>query len=310
LKHKLLFVAQLIVLSLFFIAGCTSSHTSFFKSKNNSPETDSDLKLKEYINSYLANAFNIAFAENGVLYFTDQNDTSKIKKIRLDLYSEPEPFIDLSEWIRPFNQSKPKAEGLRVDQLGRILIAESGTGKLLRVTPDARKLEVLADSYDGYRFTTVKDLAIGQGDDLFVSSPFSGTVYRIRPKEGFIGILNEDLVRVQGICISPDGTRLVAAEPDASRVVVFDIPEKLIPVESWTLVDFSPTGVEPRGLAFDNKGLLYVGLGGKKEVHVFDLEKGKQILTFDSGDDSNVLRHFKKYLYVAGGKGVRRFPID
>ena len=47
---------------------------------------------------------------------------------------------------------------------------------------DARKLEVLADSYDGYRFTTVKDLAIGQGDDLFVSSPFSATVYRIRPK--------------------------------------------------------------------------------------------------------------------------------
>ena len=27
---------------------------------------------------------------------------------------------------------------------------------------------------------------------------------------------------------------------DASRVVVFDIPEDLIPVESWTLVDFSP----------------------------------------------------------------------
>ena len=81
--------------------------------------------------------------------------------------------MDLSEWISPFNQVEPKAEGLRVDHLGRILIAEAGTGKLLRVTPDARKLEVLADSYDGYRFTTVKDLAIGQGDDLFVSSPFS-----------------------------------------------------------------------------------------------------------------------------------------
>ena len=43
--------------------------------------------------------------------------------------------------------------------------------------------------------------------------------------EGFVGILNDDLVRVGGICISPDGKRLVAAEPDASRVVVFDIPK-------------------------------------------------------------------------------------
>ena len=34
------------------------------------------------------------------------------------------------------------------------------------------KLEVLADSYDGYRFATVKDLAIGSSGDLFVSSPF------------------------------------------------------------------------------------------------------------------------------------------
>ena len=61
------------------------------------------------------------------------------------------------------------------------------------------------------------------------------------------GILNEDLVRVEGLAISPDGKSLVAAEPDASRIVVFDIPDELEPVTSWTLVDFSPSGVEPKG---------------------------------------------------------------
>lgn len=115
---------------------------------------------------------------------------------------------------------------------------------------------------------------------------------------------------MEGISVSPDGKRLVAAEPDASRVVVFDIPEELIPVESWTLVDFSPTGVEPRGLAFDDQGLLYVGLGQNKEVRVFDLEEGQQTDIFDSGDDADVLKHFENYLYVAGGKGVRRFPTE
>jgi hypothetical protein len=41
---------------------------------------------------------------------------------------------------------------------------------------------------------------------------------------------------------------------------------------------------------------------------VFDLEEGQQTDVFDSGDDADVLKHFENYLYVAGGKGVRRFP--
>ena len=297
------------LLCLHFFSGC------IFVSKNSKQSLEQvfqkqrEKKLKQYINSHLSKAANIAFSKNGLVYFTELGAEETVKKMRLDLFSEPETFVSLPEWISPVDNTEPRAEGLRIDINGRVLIAESGTGKLLRMTPDARKLEVLADSYDGYRFTTVKDLAIGQGDDLFVSSPFSATVYRIRPKEGFVGILNDDLVRVEGICISPDGKRLVAAEPDASRVVVFDIPEDLIPVESWTLVDFSPTGLEPKGLAFDNNGLLHVGLGSNQEVRVFDLEEGRQLEVFDSGDDANVLRYFEDYLYVAGGKGVRRFPF-
>ena len=61
-----------------------------------------------------------------------------------------------------------------------------------------------------------------------------------------LGILNEDLVRVEGLAISPDGKSLVAAEPDASEIVVFDIPDELEPVTSWTLVDFL-LRVEPKG---------------------------------------------------------------
>ena len=297
------------LLCLHFFSGCIFVPKNSKQSLEQVLQKQREKKLKQYINSHLSKAANIAFSKNGLVYFTELGAEETVKKMRLDLFSEPETFVSLPEWISPVDNTEPRAEGLRIDVNGRVLIAESGTGKLLRMTPDARKLEVLADSYDGYRFTTVKDLAIGQGDDLFVSSPFSATVYRIRPKEGFVGILNDDLVRVEGICISPNGKRLVAAEPDASRVVVFDIPEDLIPVESWTLVDFSPTGLEPKGLAFDNNGLLHVGLGGNQEVRVFDLEEGRQLEVFDSGDDANVLRYFEDYLYVAGGRGVRRFPF-
>jgi sugar lactone lactonase YvrE len=309
LKHKLLLQAKLALLCLLFCAGCISVPKPPIQRQPDIPN-QKEAKMTQYINSHLGSASNIAFTKNGLVYFTELGGNQIVKKMKLNVFSEPEVFMHLPEWISPSDGTSPSAEGLRVDHQDRLLIAESGTGKLLRISPDARKLEVLADSYDGYRFTTVKDLAIGRGNDLFVSSPFSGTIYRIRPQEGFIGILNEDLVRVEGISVSPDGKRLVAAEPDASRVVVFDIPEELIPVESWTLVDFSPTGVEPRGLAFDEKGLLYVGLGQSQEVQVFDLEEGEQIDVFDSGDDADVLRYFENYLYVAGGKGVRRFPTE
>ena len=147
------------------------------KRENKNIPNQKEAKLKQYINSHLSNASNIAFSKNGLVYFTELEKREVIKKMKLNVFSEPAVFMKLPEWISPPDNSVPKAEGLRVDNEERLLIAESGTGKLLRVSPDARKLEVIADSYDGYRFTAVKDLAIGKGNDLFVSSPFSGTIY-------------------------------------------------------------------------------------------------------------------------------------
>ena len=277
--------------------------------KNADIPSPKEVKMKQYINSHLRNAANIAFSNNGLVYFTELEKGEVIKKMRLNVFSKPEVFMRLPEWISPLDNTEPRAEGLRVDHQGRLLIAESGTGKLLRITPDGRKLEVLADSYDGYRFTTVKDLAIGGGNDLFVSSPFSGTIYRIRPQEGFIGILNDDLVRVEGLAMSPDGKQLVAAEPDASRVVVYDIPEDLILVDSWTLVDFSPSGVEPRGIVFDEKGRLFLALGNLNEVRAFDLDLGIEIARYNAGGEAESISYWNGSLFIGGGGEIRRLRL-
>ena len=146
----------------------------------------------------------------------------------------------------------------------------------------------------------MKDLAIGSGD-LYASSPYSGTVYRIRPDAV---VLNEDLVRVEGLAISPDGKSLVAAEPDASRIVVFDIPDELEPVTSWTLVDFSPSGVEPKGVVFDEKGRLFVALGDREEVRVFDLVKGEELVVYDAVYDLP-----GRIAFRFGGDRIRRMRL-
>ena len=253
---------------------------------------------------YHSSGFTIS--PEGVMYFTNFQKAGRIGKLNLGLNEKPEVFIDLAKWLSPVGDRLPKAEGLRLDNEGRLLIAESGTGKLLRISPDARKLEVLADSYDGYRFATVKDLAIGSKGDLFVSSPLTGTVYRIRPEDGFVGVLNQDLVMVEGLSLSPDGKRLVAAEPDASRVVVFDLPLELNAVSSWTLVDFSPSGLEPKGLTFDESGLLYVAMGDREKIRIFDLELGIEVGILNAEGVAEILMYFDGHLYVSGPNGIRR----
>ena len=265
--------------------------------------------IPESVISPIEQSGGLAFSANGDLFFANYEKEGRVGKFKIGSEELPEVFIDLTEWVSPIGDFSARAEGLRVDNQGRLLIADAGTGKLLRISPSAHKLEVLADSYDGYRFGSVKDLAIAPNGDLFVSSPHTGTIYRIRPDIGYVGILNDDLVRVEGLAVSPDGKQLVAAEPDASRVVVYDIPEDLILVDSWTLVDFSPSGVEPRGIVFDEKGRLFLALGNLNEVRAFDLDLGIEIARYNVGGEAESISYWNGSLFIGGGKEIRRLRL-
>ena len=264
---------------------------------------------REVVVSPLNQSGGIAFSRNGELFFANFEKEGVIGKLALDLNNTKQVFIDLTEWVSPVGEFSSRAEGLRFDNEGRLLVADAGTGKLLRISPTAHKLEILADSYDGYRFGSVKDLAVAHNGDLFVSSPYSGTIYRIRPDIGYVGILNDDLVRVQGLAISPDGKQLGAAEPGASRVVVYDIPDYFILVDSWTLVDFSPSGVEPRGVAFDEKGRLFIALGKLNQVRAFDLVLGVELARYEIGSEAESIVYRDGSLYIGGDEKITRIRL-
>lgn len=265
--------------------------------------------IPESVISPVEQSGGLAFSAEGDLFFANFEKEGRIGRFKIGSKQIPEVFIDLTEWVSPIGDFSVRAEGLRVDTQGRLLVADAGTGKLLRISPSAHKLEVLADSYDGYRFGSVKDLAIAPNGDLFVSSPHTGTIYRVRPDIGYVGILNDDLVRVEGLAVSPNGKQLVAAEPDASRVVVYDIPEDLILVDSWTLVDFSPSGVEPRGIVFDEKGRLFLALGDLNEVRAFDLDLGIEIARYDAGGEAESISYWNGSLFIGGGEKIRRLRL-
>ena len=314
LKHKKDIFVTIILTSLFGFSGCITVPKDKPSGESNASAQLIGLPAKEDVTAeavtpQLEQSGGLAISTEGTLYFANHKKSGAIGKYEIGKDKKPETFIDLNDWISSSGDRDIRVEGLRIDDEARLLIAEAGTGKLLRVSPDARKLEVLADSYDGYRFATVKDLAIGSNGDLYASSPYSGTIYRIRPNAGYVGILNEDLVRVEGLAISPNGKRLVAAEPDASRIVVFDIPDELVTSTSWTLVDFSTTGFEPKGIAFDEKGRLFVALGDRKEIRVYDLDRGTELVIYDAGGVAEGLSYRDGSLFVAGGERIRRLRL-
>ena len=137
-----------------------------------------------------------------------------------------------------------------MDFEGRLILAESTTGKILRISKDARKLENLADSYDGYRMAKIDGLMGNQNGDIYVGSPHTATLYKINSLQGRLSILNDDLVRSNDIVIDDQGTRLVVAESDPNRLAVYDLNSSNETIIGWNLVTFPDNSPPPTSLDF------------------------------------------------------------
>ena len=251
----------------------------------------------------------LAFDPDGVLYFANHLHLGTIGRFVVGRSEEPETLIDLREWMTSYGERIPRAQGIRLDAEGRLVVAEAGTGKIIRISSESDKIEVLADSYDGTLLNSVWDVEIDRNGFVYASVPDSGVIYSIRPAGGIVDILNDELVRVHGLALSPEGDRLVAAEPDSGRVLVFDLEKGRLAAEMWTLVDFSPTGEEPVALAFDEFNRLFVGLGDAEKVQVFDLRRGTLIRTYEVGEPVSGLSYSDGTLFVSGGEAIRSISL-
>ena len=70
--------------------------------------------------AFVAKIGGLAFSEEGILFFANHGKSGTIGKYRLGQKSEPETFIDLSEWISSSDDQDLRVEGLRIDAEGRL----------------------------------------------------------------------------------------------------------------------------------------------------------------------------------------------
>jgi len=180
------------------------------------------------------------------------------------------------------------ATALAFDLEGRLLATEHGNRRISRTESDGT-IVTLVDRYDGKRLNSPNDLVVAANGAVYFTDPpyglarqregkeldFQG-VYRLDPDRHLV-LLVRDMIRPNGIGLSPDGKTLYVTDTDRSLIRAFALGPDGSIESSRILTVIKPwrEGMQgaPDGMTLDAKGRLYVaGPGG---VWVFDDHGGR-----------------------------------
>jgi len=130
------------------------------------------------------------------------------------------------------------SNGLAIDAKGWLIMADSGTRAIAAVDLKTKRKTILADKYEGKRFSSCNDVAIhGNGTIYFTDPPYGlsdgdtsplkemafNGVYRFDPK-GQVNLVANDLSRPNGVALSPDQQILYVTMSDPARPHILAYP--------------------------------------------------------------------------------------
>ncbi len=171
------------------------------------------------------------------------------------------------------NANSNQSNGLMVDAQGAIVACEHGGRRVSRRVKPADKGETIVSHYKGKRLNSPNDLWIDAEGGIYFTDPRYGNrsdleqdkeaVYYVA-KGGEITRIIDDLVRPNGIALSPDGKSLYVVDNGADELHRYAVtgPGKIGKGRKIAEVK------GPDGMTVDVEGRLYVT--GEKGVWVFD----------------------------------------
>jgi len=187
--------------------------------------------------------------------------------------------------VSVFREPAANANGNTRDRQGRLVTCEHLTRRVTRTEHDG-SVTVLADGYDGRRLNAPNDVAVAPDDAVWFTDPGYGilsdyeggradaelptAVYRVDPDGGLERML-DDLDRPNGLCFSPDGSRLYVVDSGETRSIhVYDLVDGR-PRDRRLFTDMTPGTSD--GIRCDSDGNLWSAAGsggdGYDGVHVF-----------------------------------------
>jgi gluconolactonase len=185
--------------------------------------------------------------------------------------------------IITFRQPSHKANGNAYDRSGRIVTCEHATSRVTRTEADG-SITVLASKYDGKELNSPNDVIVKSDGGIYFTDPTYGRleyygvprdteldfqgVYRIDGGGDSLTLLVDDFAQPNGLCFTPDETRLFVNDTEAGHIRVFEVTDRggLSGGNVWAEVTGDGNGA-PDGLKVDAEGHVYCcGPGG---IHVF-----------------------------------------
>jgi gluconolactonase len=194
--------------------------------------------------------------------------------------------------VSVFREPSNHANGNTRDRQGRLVTCEHLTRRVTRTEHDG-SVTVLADRYDGKPLNAPNDVVVGPDTAVWFTDPGYGilndyegrvanaelptAVYRVDPDgdpQGGPELVLDDLDRPNGLCFSPDGSRLYVVDSGRTRSIhVYDVVAGRVGA-GRPFADMSPGTSD--GIRCDVHGNVWSSAGGGGDgydgVHVFDPE--------------------------------------
>jgi gluconolactonase len=210
------------------------------------------------------------------------------------------------------------SNGLTLDLQGRLLLAETGTRRIARLEDDGSQTP-LASTYDGKKLNSPNDLVVKSDGAIFFTDPpfnipagqkaeltFAG-IYRISPS-GNLQLLDSTLNLPNGICFSPDESKLYVNNSGERIIYVWDVVNDSTIANKRPFASISPTG-NADGMKMDAVGNVFcsgplgVWVFGRSGTVLDTIPVPGQTTNCNWGDAD------RKTLYITSGNSVYRIRL-
>lgn len=141
------------------------------------------------------------------------------------------------EGVRTLRSPSNKCNGMTLDAAGRLYVCEHSTSRLVRENADGT-VELLADKWNGKALNSPNDVTLRRDGTIYFSDPSYGRMpvfgverpceldfrglYRIS-SDGELHLERADWGQVNGLCLSPDETRLYVNDSQRAHIRCFDV---------------------------------------------------------------------------------------
>jgi gluconolactonase len=194
---------------------------------------------------------------------------------------------DERDGLRTVAEPTGNANGMTLDAAGRLIVCEHATSSLVSMDADGAGAgrEVLASHYRGRELNSPNDVIVASDGSIYFTDPPGGRtaawgvereqeldfmgVYRL-PSTGALELVGE-FEFPNGLCLSPDESRLYVDETTRGRILVLDLTAGGSVSNRRVLADGIGT---VDGMKCDERGNVWVT--GPERIEVFDPE-GRRI---------------------------------